>query len=357
MTAMTDAASERKAWWRAVLSGPVVALVAMALALVATDAAGVDLRDPDGVASGRLLVAFSLVAALIAVDIIVRAARSEGTRRPSRAAMWAVCRDRWSTRRLAAVVVALLAFFAAYLAYRNIKSVVPLLRPGDSFDHELTELDQGLFGGSDPAELLHSLLGTGISAQGLSIVYTLFFMFIPVSLAMALVFSPRVQAGLFFTTALSINWLVGAGSYFLLPSLGPIYTDPSLFSDLPATPVSALQTLLLEQRTEFVNDPSVASSAQSIGAFASLHMSIYVTAALTAHLLGLSRRIKVTVWTLTGLTAVSTVYFGWHYVLDDVGGVAIAVIALVLARVLTGFDPRTAREETARVPAGLPEAA
>jgi membrane-associated phospholipid phosphatase len=163
-------------------------------------------------------------------------------------------------------------------------------------------------------------------------------------------FSVNLQAGLFFATALSLNWALGAGSYFLLPSIGPFHADPATFAALPATEVGHLQQVLIDQRAAFLADPSVPGSAQSIGAFASLHVSIYATAALAAHLLGFRRAWKAALWILTAATAVSTIYFGWHYVLDDLGGVVIAAISLALARVVTGVDLRTARR--ARHPQG-----
>ena len=43
---------------------------------------------------------------------------------------------------------------------------------------------------------------------------------------------------------------------------------------------------------------------------------------------------------LSGLTFIATVYLGWHYVVDDVAGLAMGAIAVILARLLTGFDPR-----------------
>jgi membrane-associated phospholipid phosphatase len=43
---------------------------------------------------------------------------------------------------------------------------------------------------------------------------------------------------------------------------------------------------------------------------------------------------------LLGLTTAATIYLGWHYVVDDVGGLLIGAAAIVLARVLTGFDVR-----------------
>ena len=46
---------------------------------------------------------------------------------------------------------------------------------------------------------------------------------------------------------------------------------------------------------------------------------------------------------LLGLTARATIYLGWHYVLDDFGGLILGALAIVLARALTGFDLRAAR--------------
>ncbi len=325
------------------VAGPAVAVISFLTALLTTDAAGVPLRDPDNVAGRRLVLVGCLVAVLIGLDIVVRAGRRAGTLLPSRAAIESVRRERWTLVRGVAVGSALVSFYVTYLAYRNLKSVVPLLRPGDLFDRQLAELDRSLFGGNDPAALLHNILGTGFPTHVLSAVYMLFFLFIPASLALALVFSRDLQAGLFYATAQSLNWVLGAASYFLLPSLGPIYAEPAAFARLPATEVAHLQGVLLDQRLEFLRDP-VAGTAQSIGAFSSLHVSIFFTAALAAHLLGLGRRLKIVAWVLLGLTAAATIYFGWHYVLDDLGGLIVGALALVLARALTGFDLRTARQ-------------
>jgi PAP2 superfamily len=249
-----------------------------------------------------------------------------------------------------AVGSALVAFYVTYLAYRNLKSVVPLIRPGDLYDRQLGEIDRDLFGGTDPAVLLHDLLGTGLSTHVLSGVYMIFFLFIPGTLALALVFSPDLRAGLFYTTAQSLNWLIGAASYFLLPSLGPIYADPAIFADLPASGVAQLQALLLDQRTAFLADPA-GGTAQSIAAFSSLHVSIFLTGALAAHLLGLGRRVKLAGWILLGLTTLATIHLGWHYVVDDLGGVAVAVAALAMARALTGIDLHRARRLSTAKPA------
>jgi hypothetical protein len=323
--------------WRAVAAGPAVAAIALVAALIATAAAGVPLRDPGGVSVARFLSAATLVGVLVVLDAAFRGGRR-----------------RWTAARVVAVASALVSFYVTYLAYRNLKSVVPLLRPDELFDRRLAELDRNLFAGNDPAALLHSLLGSGFSAHALSAVYEAFFLFIPVALAFALVILPDLRAGLFLTTALALNWVLAAGSYFVLPSLGPIYAEPADFAQLPVTGVSRLQDALINARVEFLRDPSAAGGAQSIGAFASLHVSIFFTAALATHLLGLGRYVKIGVWALFALTVAATIYFGWHYVLDDVAGMAIAVTALALARAIVGIDLRTARLP---VPAPSPTAA
>jgi hypothetical protein len=266
---------------------------------------------------------------MVLLDIAIRAGG------PSREAMRRVRRERWTLARCVAVGGGILGFYLSYAAYRNLKAIVPLLRPDTLFDRRLASLDRDLFLGHDPAVLLHSLLGTGITAHILSSGYVVFIVFLPLSLALALVFAPNLRGGLFFATALSANWLIGAGSYFLLPSLGPVYYDPGTYASLPHSEVTHLQAVLMDQRVAFLAHPTTATP-QAIAAFASLHVSMSLTAALAAHLLGLGRRMKIALWVWLGLTLLDTIYLGWHYVLDDFGGVAIAVLALVFARALTG---------------------
>ncbi|WP_022929579.1 phosphatase PAP2 family protein [Patulibacter americanus] len=334
-----DAASPRR---RMLAAGPVVALVSLLAALAVTDAAGVPLRDPDHVAGRRLLIVFALVGVLIAADVLVRASRRTGRVLPAMADVAQVRRERWTAGRSVAVMTALISFYLTYLAYRNLKSVVPLIRPGELFDGPLASLDRSLFLGHDPAVIMHSVLGTGVATEALSLVYGLFFLYIPATLALALVFSPNLQAGLFYATAQSLNWLLGAASYFLLPALGPVYADPAEFAALPSTSVTNLQQILLDQRVDFLSDPAT-GTAQSIAAFSSLHISIFFTGALAAHVLGMRLRARVVAWVLLALTAMATIHLGWHYVVDDIGGLILGAAAVGLALVITGYDPRADR--------------
>ena len=320
-----------------------MAIATMLAALIATNAVGLPLRDPDHVAALYLaLVGFGVVV-LVGLDIVLRAGRQSGRFPPSRAAMRRIRRERWTLGRGMAVASAVVGFYVTYLAYRNLKSVVPLLRPGDLFDRQLADLDRALFGGNDPAALLHTLLGVGLPTHVLSSAYVAFIVFLPLTIGLALVYSRDVHAGLFYTTAQSINWGLGAASYFLLPSLGPVYVEPAAFAVLPTSEVTHLQSVLLDQRAEFLYDPST-GTPQSIAAFASLHISMSFTAAVAAHLLGLGARMRIGLWIWFAVTVAGTIYLGWHYVVDDVAGVVLGAMALALARALTGIDLRNARQ-------------
>jgi len=326
-----------------VLAGPVVAAVTLTGALIATHRAGVPFRDPDHVVGKRLTLVALLVLALVGLDILVRG-------RAKWAAMRVVGRERWHRQRRWAVASAIVSFYVTYLAYRNLKSVVPLVRPGDLFDQQLAAWDRSLLGGNDAAELVHQLIGTGAATHVLSAVYGFFILFLPLSLALALVFSRHLFGGVFYATALSINWPLGALTYLLLPAMGPAYAAPAEFTGLPETHVLHVQHLMLQQRLDFIHHPLTHDASQNIAAFASLHISMMLTAALAAHIVGLSRRWRIGLWVLVGLTVLATLHLGWHYVMDDLAAIPMALTALVAARALTGY----ARRAPARVGAPVP---
>lgn len=333
---------DRAVGWRLIASGPLVAAFTLIAALIVTEEAGFSFRDPDHVAALYVLEVGAGVALLVWLDIFLRARRRSGERWPSRAAMGTIRRERWTGKRIAAVAAAIVAFYVTYLAYRNLKASVPLIRPGDLFDAELADIDRALFLGNDPAALLQDLLGTGFGAHIISAFYVAFIVFLPLSLGLALVFAERLQVSLFYATALSINWVIGAASYFLLPALGPIYFYPDWFAELPHTEVTRLQEMLMDDRVGFLADPAT-GTPQAIAAFASLHIAMSFTALLAAYLLDLGRRVKQALWAWLVITFIATIYLGWHYVLDDIAGLILGAAALVLARLLTGFDPRPSR--------------
>jgi CDP-diacylglycerol--glycerol-3-phosphate 3-phosphatidyltransferase len=305
--------------------------IAMAMALATAIVAlsdGLSVKDTDKMLSARSAGLIGAVSFFIVLDLLPRAIMRRG--RIDRALV-AVARERWNRRRFAAIGLGLLSFYVTYLAYRNLKGFLPFITDQD-YDPKLMSLDRTFFFGHDPGPFLHSLLGTGISAQILSTVYLFFLAFVPISLGAALIASANPIPGLWYVTALGINWTLGIASYLILPSLGPIFAAPDLYSTLPDTGTSALQQALIYERHEAL----AGGGAQSIAAFASLHVSVVLTAALIATLLKVNRVLRYALWVYLGLTMVATLYFGWHYVADDLAGIAIGLIAVPVAGVATG---------------------
>jgi hypothetical protein len=296
-----------------------IAVATAALTVAMAAALGLPLRDPDGVAGPAWIRLPAIVALFFALDVLPRAVRRRSVR--------AVVAERWPRRRVALVLVGLVSFYVVYVGYRNLKSFLPFAREGTA-DAALLELDRAMGLGTLPSELLHSALGTGVVAHVLSVAYVFFLVFVPISLGAALVWTRDLRRGYLWVTALSANWVLGAASYYVLPSLGPVYVRPELFADLPRTGVSSLQGSLLEHRVEVLADPFATSAVHGIAAFASLHVAIVFSAALVAQLLGLARALRWALWVFLGLTLLATVYFGWHYVIDDVAGLAIGAAAV-----------------------------
>lgn len=292
------------------------------------------LRDPEGFL-GPAYVRLPLMAfAFFAAAIVPLAIKRRGVRD-----IWGGMKDvvkyEWSWLRVINIAAGLLTFYICYVSYRNLKSFLPVLREGVLFDNMLSRWDYWLTFGNQPAELLHNLLGTGISAQILATVYVSYLMLIPITLAAFLVLNRDFSLGAWYATALALNWILGTVSYYILPSLGPIFYQPQIFADLPSTGVSRLQQALFRNGSGFIEDPSGAY-IYGIAGFASLHVSVVFTACLFFWATGQHRLVQWAGWVYFAMTVIATIYFGWHFIADDIGGVFIGWFSFALAGFVTG---------------------
>ena len=92
-------------------------------------------------------------------------------------------------------------------------------------------------------------------------------------------------------------------------------------------------------------DPFATDAVQTIAAFASLHVAITVTMVMIAHLIRLPRWVLVTSHVFLALTVVSTVYLGWHFFVDAIGGAVLGAVAVWIAAVGTGNVTRSLRPQ------------
>ena len=316
-----------------------VALVMGVLAVTASLQLDEPLRDPDGFLGPSWLRLPLMVLGAFVVDVLPRSlwrARHDPRSVPRHART--VVREHWTRERIVLVVIGLTSFFVTYVSYRNLKNFLPQLG-GELQDPLLHRIDQLLAFGYEPAALMHSVLGEGISAHVLAFVYLLFLPLSPASLVVWLVWARNISYGYWYATAHCLTWALGTASYYLVPSLGPNFAYVWLYTDLDQTGVKALQDALYYGRTDMLYNP-FADSIQSVAGFASLHVAIILTLALVTQYTVRHAWIRWSMWMLFALTVMSTLYFGWHYIADDIAGAVIAGISVWIAGLATGqkFD-------------------
>ncbi|MCW2821117.1 MAG: inositol phosphorylceramide synthase [Marmoricola sp.] len=312
------------------------------LAIITGRAVDHPLRDPDGFLGPAWVRLPMLLFGAFVADILPRTLwRSRGRIGQFRSEARLLIREHWSRDRITLVVLGLVCFYVTYVSYRNLKNFLPFVRAGKTRqgDYELHKFDQWLMFGHDPALLLHDLLGTSISAHALSWIYLIFLPMVPISVTIWLVWSRNVSFGYWYVTAQCICWTLGTASYYMIPTLGPNFASPWLYEDLDTTGVTALQNALYWGRQSVLNDP-LANGVQSVAGFASLHVGVTLLMALVAQYTVRHRVIKIVLWTYMGLVVLSTSYFGWHYIADDIAGAVIAFISFYLGGIATGqkFD-------------------
>lgn len=320
----------------AVAAATGAAAIGMALLL------GLPIRDPDGVAGPSYVRLPLILGIFFLADVLPRAVRRVNDVGHIYSSCCDVVQERWPWHRVRLVLIGLASFYVTYVGYRNLKSYLPMAR-FDRFDDWLGIADSILFLGNDPAVLLHQILGVGVAAHVLSFVYLSYLVLVPISLAAALVWNRNISLGFWYVTALCFNWALGAISYYVLPALGPIYVESENYNSLAATSVSSLQDGLWYSRLKVLFDPWATESVHGVAAFASLHVSVVFTAAYFAHRVRLHRALRVALWTYLGFTVLATVYFGWHYVVDDIAGVGIGWLSVVLGAMATGYEARPGR--------------
>lgn len=298
------------------------------------------IRDPDDdIVPGYIRYPAIVLGAILA-DIVPRVLHRAG--RPGagwllRVVMhWGeVVRERWQRDHLLFALNGGLAWYLCYAAFRNVKSMAPFVHE-KIYDDQLADIDRFLFAGHDPASVLHEWFGTGWVAHLLAIVYVAWIVMVPITIAIALVWTRHTRAGEWLVTAIAVDWVLGAAIYLLVPTVGPIYSDPATFASLPETFVTPLQEDLWSDRLAVMADPVGAGTLQTVAAFASLHVGIMVTICIVGELIALPRWVRVSSWVFLGLTILSTIYFGWHFAVDAVGGVALGATGVWAAGIATG---------------------
>ena len=305
-----------------------IAAVFGVVTAIKSEAIGIPLRDPSGsMFRGRLASMAVLLMVFAVVDVAVRAVRAGFSARQ----LAASARERLTARRLALIAGALLAYQIVYVCYRNLKSWDAFNTPRDD---DLLSFEKSLFFGHSPAVLLHDLLGQDVCGARPRR-----------DLRLVLVARPdrRRRIGrcsrVTSATAMSSSpparscGSSGVTAYYLVPTIGPFWSAPGEFAGLDRTGVTSAQETYLVERAHLLQHPGAGDAFSSLSAFASLHTAFTFLILLSAYVYRL-RLLSIVLAVYFAGVVVATIYFGWHFVLDDIAGCAMAALALYLGRLV-----------------------
>lgn len=326
------------------------------LAVIAAIALDKRLADPEGSFLGPswLRLPLLLTGALL-LDMLPRVIwYSKGKPSSVRAIVRERLRTHWTRERLTLVALGIVSFYVVYVSYRNLKSFLPAIID-TRYDRELHLLDRALLFGNDPSTVLHTVFGTNVTAWILSYIYLWFLPLVPLAVTAWVVWSRNLSYGYWFVTSQCIAWTLGTASYYALPTVGPGFQYSPYYSDLAHTPTTDLMENLANDRS-VVLWWGIDGAMQTVAGFASLHCAITLLIALMVQFTLQSKILKWVFWANFAVTILATLYFGWHYIADDVAGIMIALVAFYVGGIATGqkFERHSLRSHPTTTTSAIP---
>ncbi|MBW3670368.1 MAG: phosphatase PAP2 family protein [Acidobacteria bacterium] len=223
--------------------------------------------------------------------------------------------------------------------YASLKVMVPLLNER-IYDDFFWRIDTFLFFGMSPNVFLVNLLDHSLLLRFIDWGYGYFFL---ISLLTSFpLFLPHVddRIRVSFISANVLLWSAGAWLYLTVPSLGPAYSYHEIWDSVRQQfPISTYwQKHLIDNYQLVLRIPHGTigegfNMFEGIGAFPSMHVGFQGLFAL--YLGRLSRVAGRVAWLLVFLTFLGSVLTGWHYLVDSIAGLLLAVgIFLLMERVV-----------------------
>ncbi len=309
--------------------------VGMGLLAISTSIVfGHPLVDPDGFIGPSYLRLPTILLLGFAIDLVPRTlwfSRFDPRRMPD--VFRARLREHWTKPRLQLVVSGILCFYITYVSYRNLKSQLPFILGKDhKFDRELFTIDRALFLGHEPGDRAAQPAGRrhlgADPVDGLPLV--------PAAGAAGagrlagLVAQPRLRL---LVRDLAVRRLDPRHGVLLRAAHArPGLVPPVALHHHRQHRRRQADGLPGQQRLFAINTTAhslqgLTAPLTSVAGFASLHVAITLLVALMIQYTTTMRWLKIVFWVNFCLTAVATIYFGWHYVFDDIAGVAIALVS------------------------------
>lgn len=237
-----------------------------------------------------------------------------------------------------------ISLVVCFAVYSNLKAMIPTLRPGVNYDSFLYSLDRALFLGNDPYVWIQNHSNTWFDDL-MERSYFFYFFFTVFGLGGSYIFG-SIEWFERTITAFIVSYMVGMVGYFLVPALGPAFFRET-GAMLEATLDYPLKQYILGHYLDYASSPKTAMIVRfnGLAAFPSLHCA---NAVLFMYFLGKKEIwMPVLLFIPLVLLMISTVWLGWHWAVDLIGGLAVTCVAIRISTRLLPNEQPAPVDETA----------
>lgn len=299
------------------------------------------LRKPWSLYAERLSQGLALyIFALLLSLFVLRAGDIQNSLKSGAPRSWKETCTRWRNRYLSVPSLSsdirLINVFAlTFVIFIQLKHLIPYLRHV-VYDDSFSRLERSLFSGNLFGELVQAFF-TNAAAPFLSEAYMFFYPFMALT-TMYVVLQRDEDFRQRFALSFALTWLLGILMIYAIPTWGPCFSMPESISLLPQTQVSKMQADLWMHREYLLKNPRSENAVFLISGFPSIHLAVPL---LCAFLFFPAHRTFCALSVVTALvTFVSTLYFGWHFLLDDLGSFLLIGVALYCSRLVLAHKHR-----------------
>lgn len=303
-----------------------------------------------GISQGRTAIDYAVAATLVGlIALLVRMGQRTIELWRQRAADPLPALWREASSRLDRLVVTALVAPLFFAAFTTAKTCIGRL-VGFRWDRAFTEMDAAIFG-TDPWRISHALLGPA-PTWGLAFFYTYIFGFtLAYVQGFVAIYASRRTVGTFFL-AMFLTWFFGGviGAY-ALSSAGPIFaglSDPALqarFAPLAASLHASMPGDWMVAPTQQYLAATINSSFAEKGGGISAMPSMHIASAMLYVMLARGTKWQWLAIPFLALTWLGSVHFGYHYAIDGVVAIPIAVLCWYAAQAVYPVERPASRIE------------
>jgi membrane-associated phospholipid phosphatase len=323
--------------WLLLLCGLLISLLYRHFGLPMPGQPGAGVKDgPAAFFLQQVLTALDLYCLVVLVFLVVQVFRFVRQHKGRTwQAPWAVFWKHTSTRLYPEQILQDFRFTVAivvmFVEFGMLKNLIPHVN-ANVYDDAFAAVDRLVCGGVLCSQALHSALGT--SPSTIDVISEHYFWYYPYMSLVGFIFvvaASRELAHEYLFAFVSL-FLMGTVIIYLGPTWGPVYFQPELFDFMKHSELAGLQQNLWKMKMTLDADPQNREAIFMISGFPSLHIAVVTVGSI--YLGRLSRWLARGSWIFLALTFNSTLYLGWHYLLDDLGALGLVCLCVLMAKKL-----------------------